>query len=163
MNPSKGFFALCPAACPIEVAVIGGITPGYFLASALITDGRFSSGSRGAAIGHVSPEAADCGPIALVKNGGRIRINIPKKRLTLLVPEEELRRRKKQWKAPAPPDQIRVCRPLCPDGNVSRDWSHFQRKNLNPKYKNSNRGEEEERGSLFFPLFYWKLFIQKND
>ena len=69
---------------------------------ALITDGRFSGGSRGAAIGHVSPEAADGGPIALVKSGDRIRIDIPKKRLTLLVNEEELRRRKKQWKAPAP-------------------------------------------------------------
>jgi dihydroxy-acid dehydratase len=69
---------------------------------ALITDGRFSGGSRGAAIGHVSPEAADGGPIALVKNGDRIRIDIPKKRLTLLVNEDELRRRKKKWKAPAP-------------------------------------------------------------
>ena len=69
---------------------------------ALITDGRFSGGSRGAAIGHVSPEAADCGPIALVKNGDRIRIDIPKKRLTLLVGEDELRRRKRQWKTPAP-------------------------------------------------------------
>jgi len=69
---------------------------------ALITDGRFSGGSRGAAIGHVSPEAADCGPIALVKNGDRIRIDIPKKKLTLLVGEDELRRRKKQWKAPVP-------------------------------------------------------------
>ena len=71
-------------------------------AVALITDGRFSGGSRGAAIGHVSPEAADGGPIALVKSGDRIRIDIPKKRLTLLVNEGELRRRKKQWKAPAP-------------------------------------------------------------
>jgi dihydroxy-acid dehydratase len=69
---------------------------------ALITDGRFSGGSRGAAIGHVSPEAADCGTIALVKKGDRIRIDIPKKRLTLLVGEDELRRRKKQWKAPVP-------------------------------------------------------------
>ena len=69
---------------------------------ALITDGRFSGGSRGAAIGHVSPEAADGGPIALVKSGDRIRIDIPKKKLTLLVSEEELRRRKKKWKAPAP-------------------------------------------------------------
>jgi len=69
---------------------------------ALITDGRFSGGSRGAAIGHVSPEAADGGPIALVKNGDRIRIDIPKKRLSLLVGEDELRQRKKQWKAPVP-------------------------------------------------------------
>jgi dihydroxy-acid dehydratase len=69
---------------------------------ALITDGRFSGGSRGAAIGHVSPEAADGGMIALVKNGDRIRIDIPGKKLTLLVGEEELRRRKKKWQAPAP-------------------------------------------------------------
>jgi dihydroxy-acid dehydratase len=69
---------------------------------ALITDGRFSGGSRGAAIGHVSPEAADGGPIALVKNGDRIRIDIPRKKLTLLVGAEELRRRKKLWK-PSPP------------------------------------------------------------
>ena len=69
---------------------------------ALITDGRFSGGSRGAAIGHVSPEAADGGPIALVKNGDRIRIDIPKKRLSLLVGKDELRQRKKQWKAPVP-------------------------------------------------------------
>ncbi len=69
---------------------------------ALITDGRFSGGSRGAAIGHVSPEAAEGGLIALVKNGDRISINIPKKKLTLLVKEEEIRRRKKNWKMPEP-------------------------------------------------------------
>jgi dihydroxy-acid dehydratase len=69
---------------------------------ALITDGRFSGGSRGAAIGHVSPEAAEGGPIALVRNGDRIRIDIPRKKLTLLVSEEELRRRKKAWKPRKP-------------------------------------------------------------
>jgi dihydroxy-acid dehydratase len=69
---------------------------------ALITDGRFSGGSRGAAIGHVSPEAAEGGPIALVRNGDRIRIDIPKKKLTLLVNEEELKRRKKSWKPRKP-------------------------------------------------------------
>jgi dihydroxy-acid dehydratase len=69
---------------------------------ALITDGRFSGGSRGAAIGHVSPEAAEGGPIALVRNGDRIRIDIPKKKLTLLVSEEELKRRKKSWKPRKP-------------------------------------------------------------
>jgi dihydroxy-acid dehydratase len=69
---------------------------------ALITDGRFSGGSRGAAIGHVSPEAAEGGPIALVRNGDRVRIDIPKKRLTLLVSEEELKRRKKSWKPRKP-------------------------------------------------------------
>lgn len=69
---------------------------------ALITDGRFSGGSRGAAIGHVSPEAAEGGLIALVKNGDRISIDIPKKKLTLLVSAEEIKKRKKQWKRPAP-------------------------------------------------------------
>ena len=69
---------------------------------ALITDGRFSGGSRGAAIGHVSPEAAEGGLIALVKNGDRISIDIPKKKLTLLVSQEEIRRRRKSWKMPAP-------------------------------------------------------------
>ncbi|NWF53608.1 MAG: dihydroxy-acid dehydratase [Syntrophaceae bacterium] len=69
---------------------------------ALITDGRFSGGSRGAAIGHVSPEAAEGGPIALVRNGARIRIDIPKKKLTLLVSDEELKRRKKSWRPHRP-------------------------------------------------------------
>ena len=69
---------------------------------ALITDGRFSGGSRGAAIGHVSPEAAEGGLIALVKNGDRISIDIPKKKLTLMVSEGEIKRRKKNWKMPKP-------------------------------------------------------------
>ncbi len=69
---------------------------------ALITDGRFSGGSRGAAIGHVSPEAAEGGLIALVKNGDRISINIPKKKLILLVSKEEIKKRKKNWKPPKP-------------------------------------------------------------
>jgi len=69
---------------------------------ALITDGRFSGGTRGAAIGHVSPEAAEGGLIALVKEGDLIEIDIPKKRITLKVSESELAKRRKQWKAPAP-------------------------------------------------------------
>jgi dihydroxy-acid dehydratase len=69
---------------------------------ALITDGRFSGGSRGAAIGHVSPEAAEGGLIGLVKNGDRISINIPKKKLTLLVSTKEIQKRKKNWKQPKP-------------------------------------------------------------
>ena len=69
---------------------------------ALLTDGRFSGGSRGAAIGHISPEAAEGGPIALVKEGDRISIDIPKRRITLRVSAEELRRRKKAWKPPKP-------------------------------------------------------------
>ncbi|MCL1939201.1 MAG: dihydroxy-acid dehydratase [Desulfovibrionaceae bacterium] len=60
---------------------------------ALITDGRFSGGSRGAAIGHVSPEAADGGVIGVVKDGDRILIDIPARKLDLLVDEAELRQR----------------------------------------------------------------------
>jgi dihydroxy-acid dehydratase len=60
---------------------------------ALITDGRFSGATRGAAIGHVSPEAAEGGPIALIKEGDLIKIDIPGHRLELLVPEAELERR----------------------------------------------------------------------
>ncbi len=69
---------------------------------ALITDGRFSGGSRGAAIGHVSPEAAEGGLIALVKNGDKISIDIPKKKLALLVSEGEIKKRRKAWKMRAP-------------------------------------------------------------
>lgn len=65
---------------------------------ALITDGRFSGASRGAAIGHVSPEAAAGGPIALVREGDMISIDIPGKRLDLLVDEAELERRRAEWK-----------------------------------------------------------------
>lgn len=64
---------------------------------ALITDGRFSGASRGASIGHVSPEAAVGGPIALVKEGDLIRININKKTLDMVVSEEELEKRRKTW------------------------------------------------------------------
>jgi len=69
---------------------------------ALLTDGRFSGGSRGAAIGHISPEAAEGGPIALVKEGDRIAIDIPKRRITLQVSAEELKKRRKAWRPPEP-------------------------------------------------------------
>ncbi len=65
---------------------------------ALITDGRFSGASRGASIGHVSPEAAVGGPIALVQEGDIIRINIPENKLDVLVSDEELAARKANWK-----------------------------------------------------------------
>ncbi len=64
---------------------------------ALITDGRFSGASRGASIGHVSPEAAEGGPIAFVEEGDLIRINIPEHKLELAVSDEELARRKAAW------------------------------------------------------------------
>jgi dihydroxy-acid dehydratase len=69
---------------------------------ALITDGRFSGGSRGAAIGHISPEAAQGGPIAIVQEGDEIVINIPEKTLTLQLSDEEIDRRLSAWKAPEP-------------------------------------------------------------
>jgi dihydroxy-acid dehydratase len=69
---------------------------------ALITDGRLSGTIRGAAIGHVSPEAAEGGPIALLKDGDRMRIDIPGRKLDLLVSEEELRKRRGQWTPPRP-------------------------------------------------------------
>ena len=69
---------------------------------ALITDGRFSGGTRGAAIGHVSPEAAHGGPIALVCDGDVIEIDIPGKRISLKVGEEELSRQKAKWQPQEP-------------------------------------------------------------
>lgn len=68
---------------------------------ALITDGRFSGGTSGAAIGHVSPEAAEGGPIALIEEGDIISIDIPAGKITLEVSEEELNKRKANWKPPA--------------------------------------------------------------
>lgn len=67
---------------------------------ALLTDGRFSGATRGAAIGHISPEAAVGGLIALIEEGDLIRIDIPGRTLDLLVDEKEIRRRKENWKAP---------------------------------------------------------------
>ena len=69
---------------------------------ALITDGRFSGGTRGAAIGHVSPEAMEGGPIAIVEAGDRISIDIPGRRITLQVPEKEIETRLSKWRAPKP-------------------------------------------------------------
>lgn len=63
----------------------------------LVTDGRFSGGTRGGAVGHVSPEAAAGGPIALVREGDRIEIDVAERRLDLLVPEDEISRRREDW------------------------------------------------------------------
>jgi dihydroxy-acid dehydratase len=68
---------------------------------ALITDGRFSGGTRGAAIGHCSPEAAEGGPLAFVQDGDIISLDIPGRRLDLLVDDAELSRRKSAWRQPA--------------------------------------------------------------
>ena len=77
---------------------------------ALITDGRFSGGTRGFCIGHVGPEAAAGGPIALIKNGDMISIDAEKGTLDLEVSEAELAKRRKVWKAPANAYQSGVLR-----------------------------------------------------
>ncbi|WP_395344670.1 dihydroxy-acid dehydratase [Ningiella sp. W23] len=69
---------------------------------ALITDGRFSGGSRGFVVGHVTPEAYEGGPIALVKNGDAITINAETREMTLDISDEEMRARKQSWQKPAP-------------------------------------------------------------
>ncbi|MGE5482169.1 MAG: dihydroxy-acid dehydratase [Bacteroidota bacterium] len=69
---------------------------------ALITDGRFSGGTRGICLGHISPEAAEGGPIALIEPGDIITIDIPNRRLELEVSGEELARRRSRWQPPTP-------------------------------------------------------------
>jgi dihydroxy-acid dehydratase len=65
---------------------------------ALITDGRFSGGTRGPCIGHISPEAMEGGAIAIIRNGDRIRINIPKRKIDVLLSDREIRDRFRKWK-----------------------------------------------------------------
>jgi dihydroxy-acid dehydratase len=69
---------------------------------ALITDGRFSGGTAGLCVGHISPEAAAGGPIALVQNGDRVRIDIPARRISLLVDDAEMAKRRAAWQRPEP-------------------------------------------------------------
>lgn len=69
---------------------------------ALITDGRFSGGTRGPCIGHISPEAMEGGPIAIVKDGDEIEIDIPNRKITLKVSDEEIKKRFETWKHPEP-------------------------------------------------------------
>ncbi len=78
------------------------VITGMGLKVALLTDGRFSGASRGACIGHISPEAMEGGPIALIKDGDKISINIPERKLDLCVSDEELVARKAAWKQPEP-------------------------------------------------------------
>ncbi|MBZ4655150.1 MAG: dihydroxy-acid dehydratase, partial [Peptococcaceae bacterium] len=68
----------------------------------LVTDGRFSGTNNGCFVGHISPEAAEGGPIALVQDGDLIEIDIPERKLELLLDPHELERRKEAWR-PAPP------------------------------------------------------------
>ncbi len=75
---------------------------------ALVTDGRFSGLSRGGVVGHVAPEAAQGGPIALVQNGDRIRLSLSKRSIDLLISDEELEERRKNW--------------VCPEPNITSGW-----------------------------------------
>src|ERR1035438_10836845 len=68
---------------------------------ALVTDGRFSGATFGACVAHAAPEAFDGGPIALVAEGDAIVLDIPQRRLELLVDDAELDRRRAQWRGPA--------------------------------------------------------------
>ncbi len=87
-----------------ELSIPAALLTGMGLGSsvAMVTDGRFSGATRGPCIGHVAPEAADGGPLALVRDGDIIDIDVPGRRLDLLVPEDELARRRAAWR-PRPP------------------------------------------------------------
>lgn len=69
---------------------------------ALITDGRFSGGTRGPCIGHISPEAMEGGPIAIIRNGDRIRIDIPRRKIDLMLSDKEIKMRLSEWRPPEP-------------------------------------------------------------
>lgn len=69
---------------------------------ALITDGRFSGGTRGPCIGHISPEAMEGGPIAILRDGDKIKIDIPKRKIEVMISDEEIKNRLVQWKQPEP-------------------------------------------------------------
>ncbi len=81
-------------------ATIAGL--GLSESVALITDGRFSGGTRGPCIGHVSPEAMEGGPIAVIRDGDRIRIDIPRRKIEVLLPDGEIAERLSRWKQPEP-------------------------------------------------------------
>lgn len=78
------------------------VIAGSGLRVALVTDGRFSGATRGACVGHISPEAAAGGPIALIQEGDIIIVDIPQRKLNVNVGEEELARRKAAWVKPPP-------------------------------------------------------------
>ncbi|MFN5630768.1 MAG: dihydroxy-acid dehydratase, partial [Sphingomonadales bacterium] len=100
---------------------------------ALITDGRFSGATRGFCIGHVGPEAAECGPIALVENGDEIAIDAEKGTIDLNVAEEVLAERRKLWK------------PRSSDYGSGALWRYAQ--TVGPAYKGAltHPGGKEER------------------
>src|SRR5262249_46068392 len=87
-----------------ELAIPAGMLVGQGLGNsvAMVTDGRYSGATRGPCIGHVCPEAADGGPLSLVRDGDRIRIDLAARRLDLVVDEEELQCRRGAWSGPPP-------------------------------------------------------------
>lgn len=82
-----------------EMLMITGAIKGAGLGKdvLLITDGRFSGGTTGLCVGHVAPEAVDGGPIAIVQDGDRVAINIAERSLDLLIDDEEMQRRLRDW------------------------------------------------------------------
>lgn len=78
------------------------VIAGMGLKVALLTDGRFSGATRGACIGHISPEARDGGPLAFVQDGDTIEIDIPGRKLNVAISDEEMTKRKAAWQPPAP-------------------------------------------------------------
>jgi dihydroxy-acid dehydratase len=91
-----------------EMLMITGAIKGAGLGKdvLLVTDGRFSGGTTGLCVGHVAPEAVDGGPIALIRDGDRVRIDLGARTLDLLVDDEELARRRADWQ-PLPPRYTR--------------------------------------------------------
>ncbi|GBE36815.1 dihydroxy-acid dehydratase [bacterium BMS3Bbin07] len=81
-------------------ATIAGL--GLSESVALITDGRFSGGTRGPCIGHISPEAMEGGPIAILRTGDRIKIDIPERKMDVLLSDKEIEERLSKWKKPEP-------------------------------------------------------------
>jgi dihydroxy-acid dehydratase len=75
---------------------------GLALKTAVVTDGRFSGTNNGCFVGHVSPEAAEGGPIAVVRDGDVVTVDVPSRRLHLNVADEEIEARQAQWQRPAP-------------------------------------------------------------
>ena len=109
---------------------------------ALLTDGRFSGATRGASIGHISPEAAAGGPIALVREGDRISIDIPRCTITLQVPAEELERRRAAWQCPEPKIKTGYLARYCKAGFLGGQGSNFA--GITRRARRARRTEEIE-------------------
>ena len=106
-------------------SVIAGM--GLDTTVALLTDGRFSGGTRGAAIGHISPEAAEGGPIGLVREGDIIAIDIPKKMITLNVSPDELKKEAGQIQTAAAGCQKRLPGEVCGACDLRKHRRHIKR------------------------------------